>query len=76
MSRTGDCWDNAVSESFFATLRAEHTDHEQYRTHAAATASLADYIENFYNLTRRHSTIDYLSPIEFELKKQAATFAA
>lgn len=76
MSRSGDCWDNAVSESFFATLRAELVDHEVYATHAAAKASVGDYIDNFYNLTRRHSTLGYLSPIEFELKMQTAAAAA
>lgn len=76
MSRTGDCWDNAVSESFFATLRAELLDHEQYTTRNAAIAAVGDYIDGFYNLTRRHSTIDYVSPIEFELRTQTAALAA
>lgn len=76
MSRTGDCWDNAVSESFFATLRAELLDHEQYTTQPAAIAAVGDYIDGFYNLTRRHSTIDYVSPIEFELRTQTAALAA
>jgi len=69
MSRKGDCWDNAVAESFFATLRAELVDDEHYETRAAATTSLGDYIDGFYNTVRRHSSADYLSPIEFELKK-------
>jgi putative transposase len=69
MSRKGDCWDNAVAESFFATLRAELVDDERYDTRATATASLADYIDGFYNTVRRHSSSDYLSPIEFELKR-------
>lgn len=76
MSRAGDCWDNAVAESFFATLKAELVDHERYPTRAAAIASIGDYIENFYNLTRRHSHLDYVSPLEFELKTQLATLAA
>ena len=76
MSRTGDCWDNAVAESFFATLKAELVDHERYVTRQAAVASLADYIDGFYNPTRRHSHLDYLSPIEFELKEQVAAQAA
>jgi putative transposase len=76
MSRVGDCWDNAVAESFFATLKAELVDHERYPTRAAAIASIGDYIENFYNLTRRHSHLDYVSPLEFELKTQLATLAA
>lgn len=76
MSRTGDCWDNAVAESFFATLKAELVDLEQYRTYAEATSSIADYIDGFYNPTRRHSSIGYVSPIEFELKAQVAALAA
>lgn len=70
MSRKGDCWDNAVAESFFASLKGELVDHERYATRAAATASIADYIDNFYNPVRRHSTIGYVSPIEYELNLQ------
>src|SRR5579859_4787894 len=76
MSRKGDCWDNAVAESFFATLRAELVDDERYTTRAAATASLREYIDGFYNTVRRHSSSDYLSPIEFELKRFAKKEAA
>ncbi len=68
MSRKGDCWDNAVAESFFATLKGELTDHETYATRDAAIRSIGDYIDGFYNPQRRHSTIGYISPIEFELK--------
>ena len=68
MSGKGDCWDNAVAESFFSTLRAELVDHERYVTRAAADASLGDYIENFYNVERRHSSLGYINPIEFELR--------
>jgi transposase InsO family protein len=68
MSRKGDCWDNAVAESFFSTLRAELVDHERYVTRAAADASLGDYIDNFYNVERRHSSLGYINPIEFELR--------
>ena len=70
MSRKGDCWDNAVAESFFATLRAELVDHERYPTRAAAMKSIGDYIDNFYNAERRHSYLGYLNPIEFELRAQ------
>jgi transposase InsO family protein len=70
MSGKGDCWDNAVAESFFATLRAELVDHERYASHAAAISSIADYIDNFYNVVRRHSYLGYLSPLEFELRSQ------
>ena len=76
MSRKGDCWDNAVAESFFGTLRAELVDHEQYRTHEAARHSISDYIETFYNIERRHSFLDYLNPIEFELRSATARVAA
>ena len=76
MSRKGDCWDNAVAESFFATLKAELVDHERYTTHDAATASIANYIDGFYNPTRRHSHLGYVSPIEFELKNQVVRRAA
>jgi transposase InsO family protein len=68
MSGKGDCWDNAVAESFFSTLRAELVDHERYATRAAADASLGDYIDNFYNVERRHSSLGYINPIEFELR--------
>jgi len=67
MSRKGNCWDNAVAESFFATLKGELVDHEIYWTRAAAMASIDDYIDVFYNTQRRHSSIGYVSPIEFEL---------
>jgi transposase InsO family protein len=69
MSRRGDCWDNAVAESFFATLRVELVDDDVYSTRAIAAASIGDYIDRFYNVTRLHSHLDYVSPIEFELKK-------
>lgn len=70
MSRKGNCWDNAVAESFFATLRAELIDHERYPSRAAAIRSIGDYIDNFYNVERRHSHLGYLSPLEFELRSQ------
>jgi putative transposase len=76
MSRTGDCWDNAVAESFFASLKGELVDHERYATRAAAVASIGEYIESFYNTERRHSHLGYVSPIEFELRAQTAAIAA
>jgi transposase InsO family protein len=76
MSRTGDCFDNAVAESFFATLKTEHVDHETYVDRGAGHASIADYIESFYNPARRHSHLGYLSPIEFELRSHVAALAA
>ena len=76
MSRTGDCFDNAVAESFFATLRAELVDDERYLSHEAAEQSIGDYIDGFYNVERLHSHLDYVSPIEFELKAHVAAIAA
>lgn len=66
MSRRGNCYDNAVAESFFSTLKRELTHHENYADHPAAHRSLFDYIEIFYNRRRRHSTLGYRSPAEFE----------
>lgn len=76
MSRKGDCWDNAVAESFFSTLKVELVHEEKYETRSAAIASIGDYIQSFYNLERRHSLLDYVSPVEFELKTQVAALAA
>ena len=67
LNRKGDCWDNAVAESFFATLKREVEGVDDLGSHAHANAVLTDYIDRFYNLQRRHSTIGYLSPVEFEL---------
>ena len=66
MSRTGDCWDNAVTESFFATLKTELIHRQPWPTRRAATDAVADYIEGFYNPHRLHSSLGYLSPNEFE----------
>lgn len=68
MSRKGDCWDNAVAESFFATIKGEMIDHEDFQTRGAAVAAIGDYIDGFYNPCRRHSAIGYVSPMEFELQ--------
>jgi len=75
MSRKGDCWDNAVAESFWATVKVE-LDDETSATRAAAEAAITDYIDSFYNSRRRHSSIGYATPIEFELKAQIAALAA
>jgi len=72
MSRKGDCWDNAVAESFFHTLKSERVHHQHYQNQEEATKDLFEYIEVFYNRKRRHSTIGYLSPFEYEELKQAA----
>ena len=68
MSRKGNCWDNAVAESFFHTLKTELVYHEIYETKAQANQSIFEYIEVFYNRQRMHSTNNYLSPVEFENK--------
>lgn len=67
MSRKGDCWDNAVAESFFASLKTERTEGTMYNDYAAVTRDVADYIDRFYNPKRLHSTLGYISPIEYEL---------
>lgn len=66
MSRSGNVWDNAAMESFFSSLKTERIGKKAYRTRDAALADVFDYIERFYNTVRRHSTIGYLSPVEFE----------
>ena len=77
MSRKGDCWDNAVAESFFGTFRAELTDHCNWMTKDAARTAIHDYIERFYNRQRRHSYLDYVSPVDFEaLAERTVSVAA
>ncbi len=76
MSRKGNCYDNAVSESFFATLKKELVHEEHYRTRAEAEASIFEYIEVFYDRQRLHSTLDYVPPIEFERNWIAAQAAS
>lgn len=66
MSRTANCYDNAAAESFFHSLKGECLDHESFQTRAQARQCTFDYIETFYNRTRRHSTLQYVSPVEFE----------
>lgn len=66
MSRKGNCWDNSVMERFFGSLKSERTDHITYLTRAAAKADVIDYIEMFYNSQRLHSTLGYLTPLQFE----------
>ena len=66
MSRRGDCWDNAPMESFFASLKKELVQHEDYATRAEARASIFEYIEAFYNRVRRHSSLGYVAPAEYE----------
>jgi len=68
MSRKGDCWDNAVSESFFHSLKTELVHHERFKTRAEANQAIFEYIEVFYNRQRLHSTNGYMSPVNYELK--------
>jgi transposase InsO family protein len=68
MSRTGNCYDNAVTESFFGSFKSELVNHEHYATHEQARQSVFEWIEVFYNRQRKHSSLDYLSPEAFEAK--------
>lgn len=72
MSRKGDCWDNAVMESFYSTLKMELTHHCSYRSRDEARREIFEYIEVFYNRQRMHSSLDYLTPTEYEMGAQAA----
>lgn len=72
MSRSGNVWDNSAMESFFSSLKTERTARQIYRTRNAARADIFDYIERFYNPTRRHSTLGYVSPIRYEAEAQVA----
>ncbi len=72
MSRRGECWDNAAMESFFSTLKRERVHRRVYRTRDDVRADVFDYIERFYNVRRRHSTLGGISPKEFEEKVELA----
>jgi putative transposase len=77
MSRKGNCWDNSVMERFFGSLKTERTDNIIYKTREEAKADVIDYIEMFYNSRRLHSTLNYVTPLEFEnqfLLKNLSTF--
>ena len=80
MSRKGNCWDNAPTESFFNSLKNERVHATRYRTHQDAKADLFEYIEVFYNRSRRHSSLGFVSPeqclldwIKAQQTKDAAT---
>jgi len=73
MSRPGNCWDNAVVESFFATLKTELIQGRLYHTRQNARTEIFEYLEGFYNRSRRHSTLGYLSPVEFERRAAHST---
>ncbi len=72
MSRTGNCWDNACVESFFGTLKRELVYHRPYATREDATQDIFEYSEVFYNRKRRHSTLGYASPAEYEARTAVA----
>lgn len=66
VGRKGQCWDNAVAESFFATIKTELLDRRAWPTRAAARMAIFDWIEGWYNTRRRHSALGYLSPAAYE----------
>ena len=70
--RRANCYDNAVAESFFATLRWELLDRQQWPTRTAARSAIFEYIEVWYNRHRRHSSLGYLSPLQFEQRLRSA----
>ena len=72
MSRTGNCWDNAVAESFFATIEFELIMKHDWHTREEARRAISRYIEIWYNRQRRHSTLGYVSPAEYERRLQTA----
>jgi transposase InsO family protein len=72
MSRKGNCWDNAVAESFFHTLKTELTHQQKFKTREEAKYAIFEYIEVFYNRIRIHSTNDYLSPVDYEALRKCA----
>jgi putative transposase len=73
MGSVGDAYDNALCESFFATLECELIDRSTFHTRPEAELAVFDYVEGFYNTRRRHSSLDYLSPIQYERRNQNAT---
>jgi transposase InsO family protein len=71
VDRTGRCWDNALAESFFATIKRELLDTSTWPSRAAARTAIFDFIEGWYNLHRLHSSLGYRSPAEFETARAA-----
>ena len=72
MSRAGEVWDNSAMERFFSSLKTERIARKTYRTRNQAKAEVFDYSERLYNSTRRHSTLGYLSPIDFKQQADVA----
>jgi putative transposase len=66
MSRRGNCYDNAVAESFFSSLKNELVHHCSFKTREEARTAVFEYIEVFYNRQRRHQSLDYVSPVDYE----------
>lgn len=73
MGSVGDCYDNALCESFFATLECELIDRSTFHSHREAELAVFDYVEGFYNTRRRHSSLDYLSPMQYERRTRNTT---
>ncbi len=71
MSRAGEVWDNSAMESFFSSMKTERIARRVYRSREQARADVFDYIERFYNPMRRHSTLGYVSPVQFEQVQKA-----
>ncbi|RKH08464.1 hypothetical protein D7X74_31505 [Corallococcus sp. CA047B] len=76
MSRKGNCWDNAVAESFFSTVKMELVHTRSFRTREEAKLALFEYLEVFYNRRRRHSSLGYVSPAEYERMAEVSRQAA
>jgi putative transposase len=73
MSRKGNCWDNALCESFFGSLKVECTDRYRFATRQQAKTVMFEYLEIFYNLQRLHSALGYTSPTQFEKNSPSRT---
>jgi hypothetical protein len=71
MGSVGDAYDNAMCESFFATLECELLERHRFKTQAEARSAVFEFVEGFYNLRRRHSSIGYLSPIDYERRHRS-----
>jgi transposase InsO family protein len=76
MSRKGECWDNAVAEAFFGTLKNELVDVYSWPTRSRAKNAIFSYIEGFYNAKRLHSSLDYMSPADYEIRQRNSAHAA
>jgi transposase InsO family protein len=76
VGRTGQCWDNAVAESFFATIKTELLHHRPWPTKTLTHQAIFEYIEGWYNTRRRHSSLGYLSPATYETTHPTATTPA